>query len=276
MQEGFKKIKTLFDFGEIDESFEDALAEMDVNDPVDGQLNHGIIWWETWTDQQLEDFADMVWDTAEQLCHTLIGNNIRYNSAYWWIRKACKEKYGDASIPYFVHTYEKTLRSWNPGDNEDSELDKVGYELLEYVCRKLDKKWSAEPPVIDGATEGVEGATEGEIDLLMQMDCAVPEFGEERSQRSEPQHASRAFCEEPEIPQCLGVTQADIDNDVLVLKEISDDKIEVIPVKQKHKTCVQCGCELVGNQTKFCSLKCNGNFTSDARREAMRKIESCE
>lgn len=145
-----EKIKTFLDFEEFEKDFEQALIELEtLNECNPG---HFLIWIEPWSDQQLDDFNNMVWDTAEEICHTLIGNNLRYNSAYWWVRKACKEKYGDASIPYFVHTFEKTLRTQTVGDNEDSEKDRVGYELLEYVCRRLEKKWETNDPEVPTPT----------------------------------------------------------------------------------------------------------------------------
>lgn len=204
-----KKIKTLLDFEETDKDFEEALADLDNQSSVehltvevdikikdddmpDEDDEHFALVVKPWTDDQINDFADMVWDTAEEICHLLIGKNIKYNSAYWWVRKACEIRYGDPTIPYFVHSYEKALRSTTDGDNEDAKLDRLGYEFLEYVCQKLEEKWKTDAKSDTEETEktarGIENVSEAE-DLIeyipvksvkLCLNCEEPLTGKHR------------------------------------------------------------------------------------------------
>lgn len=89
-------------------------------------------------DADREEFVKMAWETARTVVKTIIRKDKKYNSAYRKVRKACLQKYGDASIPYFVHSFEKEARQGAEDDDEDAHLDRVGYELLEYICWKLD------------------------------------------------------------------------------------------------------------------------------------------
>lgn len=140
MREQDSKIKTLFNFEETDDEFTEALLDFDVSDPEYDTV-HGMLKFDVWTQEQFDEFSDLLWYTAVTLRSTILEKNTKYNNAYWWVRQACKEKYGDPTIPYFVHSVEKTLRCESEYDNEDSELDLLGYHFLEYVCRKLEKKW---------------------------------------------------------------------------------------------------------------------------------------
>lgn len=199
-----KKISTIFDFEGVNSNFEDILAELEAGDDNNpGNPDHFFLWIEPWTEYQLTDFNNIVWDSAEELCHTLIGNNLKYNSAYWWLRKACKERYGDAGIPHFVHAFEKALRTQTPGDNEDSELDKVGYELLEYVCRKLEKKWDEES----------EAEAEDEISLMSDL------------------------MDEPDPEQC---SESDLIENIPVKKRLCYHCGEVLTGKQRKYCSIKC------------------------------------
>lgn len=238
LKDEVKKIKTLLDFEEVADDFTEALLELDLESTGEESGKHGMITWTEFSPEQLDDFASMVWDTAEAICHTLIGKNIKYRGAYWWVRKACKEKYGDSSIPYFVHSFEKTLRSGCPGDTEDAQLDKVGYELLEYVCQKLEEKWESgkadeQEPEFDNCFEKFKH----DVRAFYEED---PD--EERLRCSESQHASRAFEETfDDLPT--------IDPDMPL------DEPEPVP-EEPVRTCANCGKPLTRNAVKFCDINC--------------------
>lgn len=240
-----KSIKTMLDFEEIDDEFNDALLQLDMEGRVlDADAEHGYMKFERWNELKLQEFNQMVCDTAELICSTLVANNFKYNSAYWWARKYCKEKYGDSSIPYNVHILEKNLRSWTPGDNEDAELDKVGYEFLEYVCRKLEKKWDMEAESRDKEySEKMAGWVD---EYLARVEKKV----EEKLER------------ERALKMADGVNES-----------LAAEGKPVLPEKPKPGTCYQCGKKLTGEQKKFCCSQCNFDFTKDARRARMKKLE---
>lgn len=85
-----------------------------------------------------DEFDRCLLDTMTTLVCTLMEKNERYGGAYRELRKLCRDKYGDPTVPLFIHTMEKQMRMDANGDNEDARKDFVGYVLLEYVCQKLD------------------------------------------------------------------------------------------------------------------------------------------
>lgn len=101
-----QRVKTLLDFEETEEKFNDVLEKLDTDesercpecDEEDNKPILSMFTYEDWTDEQFDEFASLVYDTAEEICHTIIGKNIAYNNAYGWVRKACEQKYGDAGI----------------------------------------------------------------------------------------------------------------------------------------------------------------------------------
>ena len=85
-----------------------------------------------------EEFTKALWDASREIAGMVMSKDKKYKSAYRKLRIICKEKYGDPTIPYFIHSQEKQLRQDAEDDDEDPMLDSAGYSLLELVCKRLD------------------------------------------------------------------------------------------------------------------------------------------
>jgi hypothetical protein len=106
---------------------------------------------EHYDDLEQEEFTQTAWEIARDVVLIVCSKNLKYRGAYRVLRNICRDNYGDQTIPYFMHRAEKQLRQGAlmievpnrknmdfDNDDEDSQLDSLGYELLEAICRKLD------------------------------------------------------------------------------------------------------------------------------------------
>lgn len=98
----------------------------------------------------IEVFNKAIRDVLGQLADELVEKNTKYKGAYRKARRFCKDRFGNPGIPYEVHRFEKTLRIDTQNDDENSRLDRLGYELLEYVC------WTMDDVVVSGQNASVD------------------------------------------------------------------------------------------------------------------------
>lgn len=108
-------------------------------------------------DRAIEEFNRKVWEVMRNIAFRLMSKNEKYHGAYRKVRQLCKIKYGDPTIPYTIHIFEKRLRqgdsildlsvdetgrlqldAMNETDDEDARFDELGYRILEIVCSELD------------------------------------------------------------------------------------------------------------------------------------------
>lgn len=94
----------------------------------------------------IEVFNKAIRDVLGQLADELVYKNTKYKGAFRKARRFCKDRFGNPGIPYEVHKFEKQMRIDSEGDEENSRLDRLGYELLEYVCWTVDDSVPVEPP----------------------------------------------------------------------------------------------------------------------------------
>lgn len=91
-----------------------------------------------------EEISETVFEKAvrhycTKVADTIVEKNRKYGDSYRAVRQECKERYGDPTIPLFIHTFEKERRLKNQdNDDEDAAFDRIGYLILEAVCKELD------------------------------------------------------------------------------------------------------------------------------------------